>query len=215
MDITALATWATVATLVNGVGIFWIKERLKQSIKYEYDEDLERLKKDLDFELDKKKRLYEGKLAQYKKYYALMDSYSTDSRKVLFNSFQEGVLELIQNPSTENTSRYVTRMLACQGDFSDKFLIFKTEMNGLRLEAGEKLLSYLDEYIDLLDMAHDHTINFISSINNSVTAFIDAPEEISNQINEFMNDEILDIGDKMKSVQTRMFKEMRNELGIV
>ncbi|WP_199878812.1 hypothetical protein [Pseudoalteromonas sp. T1lg88] len=56
---TTITTSAIVAAFVNIIGIFWLKERLKQSIKHEYDQDLEHLKKDLEYDLDKKKRLYE------------------------------------------------------------------------------------------------------------------------------------------------------------
>ena len=68
-------------------------------------------------------------LAQYKKYYALLDSYSQNSRKELFGGFQEGMLELIKNPSDENTLKYIQSSLTLQNDLSDKFLTFKTEIN--------------------------------------------------------------------------------------
>lgn len=108
MDFTSIITTsAIVAGLINVIGIFWLKERLKQSIRYEYNQNLEHLKKNLEYDLDKKKRLYEGKLAQYKKYYAMMDSYSANSRKAFFSAFQENLLELLKNPSDENTLKYI------------------------------------------------------------------------------------------------------------
>lgn len=67
MDLATVTASGLLAVLINVIGAFWLKERLRQSIKYEYDQDLAKLKSELDFELDKKKRLYEGKLTQYKK----------------------------------------------------------------------------------------------------------------------------------------------------
>jgi hypothetical protein len=122
MDLTTILSSGLLAVIVNVIGVFWVKERLKQSIKHEYDRDLEQLKKDLEFELDRKKKLYEGKLNQYKKYYAMMDGYSQSSRKTLFSSFQTGIIEVIQNPSEENTVKYIQKILALQGDVSDKLL---------------------------------------------------------------------------------------------
>ena len=216
MDITTtITTSALVAGLVNVIGIFWIKERLKQSIKHEYDQDLERLKKDLDFDLDKKKRLYEGKLTQYKKYYSLMDSYSANSRKALFSSFQSGMLELIQNPSDENTLKYIKRIFALQGDISGQFLTFKNEISGLRLEAGEKLLSLLDEYIDLLEKAQEKTVEFLNWMNSNATGLISAPDETNAHIQKFMSEEFSGFGGRLQETQEAMFNEMRRELGIV
>ncbi len=150
MDLATVTASGLLAVLINVIGAFWLKERLRQSIKHEYDQDLAKLKSELDFELDKKKRLYEGKLAQYKKYFALMDSYSLDQRRALAEGFQEGIFKIIENPSTENTIEYIKKTLSLQNDISDKFLMFKNEMNGLRLEAGEPLLELIERYVSSL-----------------------------------------------------------------
>jgi hypothetical protein len=146
MDLVAIiGTSAFVTSVINVIGVFWIKERLKQSIKYEYDQDLAKLKSELEFDLDKQKKLYEGKLSIYKKYYTLMDSYTAKSRRALFDGFQPGIIDVLNDPSNANTSAHSRNMLALQGDVSEIFLTFKNEINGLRLEAGEKLLKLLDE----------------------------------------------------------------------
>jgi len=165
MDLTTVLSSGLLAVIINVIGVFWLKERLKQSIKHEYDRELEQLKKDLEFDLNRKKKLYEGKLSQYKKYYALMDGYSQKSRKALFEGFQTGVVGLLQNPSEENTAKYIQQILALQGDVSDLFLTFKTEINGLRLEAGEGLLLLLDKYVEKLELAQGKTVNFLNWMN--------------------------------------------------
>lgn len=215
MDFTTITTSAVVALLVNVIGVFWMKERLKQSIKYEYDQDLEKLKNSLEFELDKKKRLYEGKLAQYKKYYALMDSYSSKSRKDLFNSFNVGLIEILKDPSEENTLNYIQTIMSLQNDVSDVFLAFKNEIGGLRLEAGENLLSLFDQYIDALEVAQSKTVKFLSWMNGNITKFITDPEAINAYIQEFISSEFTVEGKQLQQIQEEMFLEMRRELGIV
>ena len=124
----------------SGFLIFWFNERLKQSIKHEYDLKLEIHKKELELNFNKQKTLYEGKLTQYKKYYSLFDKYSQNSRTKQFTAFQNGMLGLIEDPSDENVQKYVEGILSLQMDLSDQFLMFKMEINALRLEAGEPLL---------------------------------------------------------------------------
>ena len=212
---TTITTSAIVAGFVNVIGIVWLKERLKQSIKHEYDQGLEHLKKDLEYDLDKKKRLYEGKLAQYKKYYAMMDENSSSSRKALFKSVQEGILDIIENPSDENTLKYIKSIFAAQSDIADQFLAFKYEISGLRLEAGEKLLSLLDNYIVLLEQAHEKTVEFLSTMNSNAAQFIAQPDEINIYIQKFMEEEFEASGKGLIDIKEKMFWEMRRELGIV
>lgn len=211
---TTITTSAIVAVFVNVIGTFWLKERLKQSIKHEYDQDLEHLKNDLEYKLDKKKRLYEGKLAQYKKYYSMMDAYSANSRKMLLKSFQDGILGLIQNPSDENTLSYFKSIFALQSDISDQFLTFKNEIGGLRLEAGEELLSLLDNYTDLLEQAQDKTVEFLNWMNSNAAQFMTQPDETNAYVQTFMEGEFAESGKELIDTQEKMFRKMRRELGI-
>lgn len=216
MDFVAtITTSAIIAGLVNAIGIFWLKERLKQSIKHEYDQEIEHLKKHLEFDLDKKKRLYEGKLEQYKKYHSMMDAYSNVSRVALFKSFQEGMIELLQEPSDENTLKYIKSILALQGDISDKFLAFKNEIGGLRLEAGDVLLSLIDRYIILLEQTQEKTVTFLNWMNLNAPKFITSPSETNEYVQRYIAEEFSVSGKELLEVQEKMFREMRRELGIV
>ncbi|OHY71221.1 hypothetical protein [Marinobacter sp. AC-23] len=216
MDLATITASGLLAILINVIGAFWIKERLRQSIKYEYDQDLAKLKSHLDFELDKKKRLYEGKLAQYKKYFALMDSYSLEQRRALMEGFQEGIFKILENPSTENTIEYIKKTLSLQNDISDKFLMFKNEMNGLRLEAGEPLLELIESYVSALEKVQERTVSFLSWMNeNATTFFLAQPEAAQQKIQEFMQEEASGEAQELIGLQEQIFREMRRELGIV
>jgi hypothetical protein len=216
MDLVAIiGTSAVVTAVINTIGIFWIKERLKQSIKHEYDQDLAKLKNALEFDLDKQKKLYEGKLSIYKKYYTLMDSYTAKSRKALFDGFQTGIIDVLNNPSDDNTVDYIRNMLALQGDVSEIFLTFKNEINGLRLEAGEQLLQLLDDYVVSLEITQDKTVEFLQWMNTNATKFITEPEETNKIAQEYMSEELNCEGKKLIELQKQIFLEMRNELGIV
>lgn len=214
--VTIITTSGMVALFVNVIGAFWIKERLKQSIKHEYEQELIKLKNDLEFKLDKKKKLYEGKLRQYKKYYSLMDSYSSKSRKTLFEGFQTGFFDLIsKDPTAENTTNYIQKALALQGDVSDTFLTFKNEIDGLRLEAGDKLLGLLEQYVVILEVTQDKTVTFLNWMNANATKFYTEPDTVNIYVQEFMDSESKAEGQKLIELQKQIFLEMRNELGIV
>ncbi|ETX09367.1 hypothetical protein MUS1_10335 [Marinomonas ushuaiensis DSM 15871] len=216
MDLVEIiSTSAIVTAVINVIGVFWIKERLKQSIKHEYDQDLAKLKSELEFDLDKQKKLYEGKLSIYKKYYTLMDSYTAKSRKALFDGFQTGIIDVLNDPSDGNTADYIRNMLALQGDVSEIFLTFKNEINGLRLEAGEKLLQLLDEYVVSLEITQEKTVEFLQWMNENATKFITDPEETNRISQEYMATEVNGEGKKLIDLQNKIFLEMRNELGIV
>ncbi|WP_199878813.1 hypothetical protein [Pseudoalteromonas sp. T1lg88] len=145
----------------------------------------------------------------------MMDSYSASARKVLFKSFQEGILDLIQNPSDENTLNYIKSTFALQSDISDHFLAFKNEIGGLRLEAGEDLLLLLDSYIVLLEQAQEKTIEFLNWMNSNADQFLTQPNETNTYIQKFMEEEFSESGKELIDIQEKMFKEMRRELGIV
>ncbi|GAA3587919.1 hypothetical protein [Marinobacter xestospongiae] len=215
MDLATITASGLLALLINVIGAFWIKERLRQSIKFEYDQDLAKLKSHLDFELDKKKRLYEGKLAQYKKYFALMDSYSLEQRRALMDGFQEGIFKILENPSTENTIEYIKKTLSLQNDISDKFLMFKNEMNGLRLEAGEPLLELIESYVSALEKVQERTVSFLNWMNQNATTFLAQPDAAQQKVQEFMQEEASGEAQELIDLQEQIFREMRHELGIV
>jgi len=211
--------------LLQGVLAYWIKDRLRQSITYEYGVqmesikrghsiELEEMKKELEFELDKRKRLYEGKLAQYKKYFTMLDSYQERARQRVFGGFQEGMLSVINDPSGENVQRYIQSIMTVQSDLGDDYLKFKTELNGLRLEAGITLLDLLDEYIECLDVAQDQTVKFLTDANASIMASVANPNAVQGDVSQRMQDEFSEIGPELINLQSKIFFEMRRELGI-
>ncbi|WP_208846170.1 hypothetical protein [Aliivibrio finisterrensis] len=215
MDWSEILVSSGITVAINGVLIFWLKERLKQSIKHVYDKELEHLKKDFELEIDRKKKLYDGKLAQYKNYYALLDGYSSNSRRQLFDKFQTSLVDLLRNPTQEATINYVKNSLSLQGDISEIFITFKNEINGLRLEAGDDLLALLDLYVTNLEVAQDKTVQFMTWMNTNYMLFVTEPEAAQLKVNEFMNDEFSGEGEALADLQSRIFLEMRKELGIV
>lgn len=111
--------------------------------------------------------------------------------------------------------KYIQGILALQSDLPDKFLTFKTEINGLRLEAGEKMLGLLDEYVKKLEIAQEKTAHFMGWMNSNVGTFISNPNNITEQIEQFLKSEFTSEGHEMIDLQEAIFKEMRYELGIV
>lgn len=215
MDYLTLTTSGALAVFIQVIAWFWLKERLARSIQHEYDANIERLKHDLELELDKKKRLYEGKLNQYKKYFQFIDRSSEAARSELFTSLGEKMLELIKNPSEESSIEYFRSILLSQDDINNRFLTFKTEINDLRLEAGKDLLELLDQYTNSLEEVQSITVAFMSSLNQNIERFITENNAIQREIDDFMHKIESGPGAKTKKLKDDIFWEMRKELGII
>lgn len=213
MDFLTITASGSLAVLVQVVAWYWLKERLSRSIKHEYDVDMERLRHEL--ELDKKKRLYEGKLSQYKKYFQYIDKSSEAARNEIFSDLEERMIDLIRDPSEENTIAYIQSTLMSQKDIGDRFLTFKAEINGLRLEAGDHLLGLLDSYTEALEKVQNETIAFMGSLNQNLKRFVRENEAIQQEISEFMQNLESGAGARTKELKDEIFWEMRRELGII
>lgn len=211
-----IITSAGVGALINVVGVFWFKERLKQSIQHEYASSLEKMKSELEYDLDKRKKLYEGKLEQYKKYFHLFDSYNTKSRERLFSEFEKNITEVLSNPPEANslsTVNYIKSLLDLQNDTAQIYLHFKNEINGLRLEAGSDLLKLLDNYIVQVEELQNQTNQFIQSVNKDSNAL--TIEQVQEKIQAYFATEQEFHSNVLVKLQSDIFWEMRKELGIV
>jgi len=136
-------------------------------------------------------------------------------RRALAEGFQEGIFKIIENPSTENTIEYIKKTLSLQNDISDKFLMFKNEMNGLRLEAGEPLLELIERYVSSLEKVQERTVSFLGWMNENATTFLAQPEAAQQKVQEFMQGEASGEAKELMELQEKIFREMRRELGIV
>lgn len=215
MDLSTVSLSVGAAVAVQFIAWYWLKERLSRSIKHEYDKDLEQLKHELMFDLDRRKKLYEGKLAQYKRYYAFIDEHSQKGRQEVFSNFGDGLIKFLRNPSDEAFAEYMSTILNAQSDLGNRFLVFKTEMNGLRLEAGEALLALLDEYTALMEVAQEQAVAFLSSANAKLPQLASQPDSIQTEIDEFMKAELGGVGGRLKELSEKIFREMRRELGVI
>jgi hypothetical protein len=124
-------------------------------------------------------------------------------------------MEILKDPSEENTLNYIQTIMSLQNNVSDVFLTFKNEIGGLRLEAGENLLGLFDQYIDALEVAQSKTVEFLNWMNGNATKFITEPEATNTYIQEFISSEFTVEGKQLQQIQEEMFLEMRRELGIV
>lgn len=214
MDLATVGTAVLTSGAISALLLFWFKERLAQSIRHEYEREMAQLKSELEFDLDRRKRLYEGKLAQYKRYFAMLDGYSENTRRQLFEGFQEQFASLIREPSEENTIAYIQASLALQGDLAQKFTVFKTELNGLKLETGEKMLALLNQYVAALEPVQDQTVQFMQWMNSNYSLFLTEPEAANAKVQAFVSGDVSEQGAELKRLQDEIFYEMRRELGV-
>lgn len=58
LDLATLTTTSIATILINGIGLFWLKERMRQSINHEYSVKLEAVKKEVQSELQQGQQLF-------------------------------------------------------------------------------------------------------------------------------------------------------------
>ena len=192
----------------------WIFERLKNSIKHEYDTKLERAKKDLEFDLTRKVKIYEGKLSNYKAYLKLLDDFSERYRKELFTKLRINIKDILTENSDNAFLKYIDEVLSLQTRAASELLKFKNEVNGLRLEAGDQLLILLDQYIEQLEVVNDAQTKFFRDVNEKVLSQSISQEGIIEEFENYTNGIGKETGDKLNEIHDAIFLEMRQELSV-
>lgn len=213
MNINEIAVAAISASGINVIIFFWFKERLRESIKHEYSSELERLKSELQLDLDRKKRLYEGKLEQYKKYLLLIDNYTNDSRTKFMQEMNDSFLAIIEDPENKSMP-FFKSIMRMQQEASDGFLRFKNELNGLRLEAGEPLLALIDECVLALEHAQSVTDDYLQNLISKMTDPTTNNAVLGNMSADFMAALEESGFRRYDDIQKDILTEMRRELRI-
>lgn len=159
---------------------------------------------------DKKKRNFEVRFSEYKKYVATLEGITQTSRvdfeADLMKTISSVMSEILADP--ENANKAVVRLheelSQCDSKIRESFVKATNELHGLRLVCSEKLLGLIDEFVQIQRDMMDEYIRILGSINVFETK---NPADL-------IKGEMKAKAEKAQPLFDQILKQMRAELGI-
>ena len=157
-----------------------------------------------------KKRNFEVRCAEYKKYLNTLENISSLSRISFEKDFMkianECFSEIITNPQESNASliKLNSAMQELTATLRPSFSQAQNELHGLKLVCSQKLLYMINEFISLQN----------ELINKSTEFMAHWKEYIGKKESFFENSSIKELGQRANSLYEDILKEMRKELKI-
>ena len=159
---------------------------------------------------EKRKRTFDIRFAEYKKYLQTLDAIAEATRLDFENNFMESISESFRN-IIEGTDESNEPLLALNESMKtltrgmrETFSKANNELHGLRLVCSENLLGLVDEFVLLQREIMDYSISIIDNLspNNSQDP------------KDFLNDKMKQKADKVHYLYGAIVKQMRKELSI-
>jgi len=159
---------------------------------------------------EKRKRNFEVRFAEYKKYLQTMEEISEASRvdfeKIFSESISANFKNILENPENSNDALLALNdsMNTLTGNLRESFTKATNELHGLRLVCSEKLLNLIDEFVQLQRELMDHSVSIMSNWQN---IDIQNPEA-------FLSGEMKQKASRVQYLYDEIIKQMRKELRI-
>ena len=163
-----LVTW--LFALVNAVWIVFIYFNKKK-----HERALLKLKKSIDLDLERRKKIFEMKTSQYEDYFRNVDAihkrHQNDYQEIVvpiideFNaSFQRAMASGDREGATESSILFSSKINKITLDGLDELQIIRSQTNTLRLTASDEVAKLLDELQDLYESLFQMSQKMISDI---------------------------------------------------
>lgn len=182
----ALAIYLTAYLKVKGKNKALIEdinklEDEKQKVIAKYRADTENIKKQHTLDIEKRKFQYEAKLAQFTKYFKLLDEFNGKCNSVFIEKFQEAMTEFYTPYLADTDSEEDDRNIELQNQGNSKFiqdiqnvffelnaeqLKMNHEANSIRLISSPEvdlLLNELEEFIKLTTDQTSEMLKFMAT----------------------------------------------------
>ncbi|BDF94239.1 hypothetical protein [Pseudoalteromonas sp. KAN5] len=198
--------WAFgVINVLWGVFLYFNKKR--------HQRELINLKQSLDLDLERRKKVFEMKTAQYEDYFKNMDAMHNRHQ----NDYQEIVLPIINEfnaayqracdkndsqAATEATIIFQEKIGKLTYDGFEEVQVIRSQTNTLRLTASDEVAQYLDELQELYDQLFQTSSKMVSDLIK-VTIEGDQALAIENQnrlneLSEITKDKSLKLREQMR-----------------
>ena len=184
--------------------------------KKRHERELEALKHTYNLDLEKRKKMYEMKAAQFEKYFRMIDDFGKRQQvdiakrmQPIFNKFMEDSLKASDLGDKKAETTAITTFSSQISDITnegmDQYLSLKSETNSLKLIASDELALLFDELQASYDSAFNATQEFMSKFVE--LAMANNQEEIQ-RCQETMAKQ----GNIIKENAEKLMNQMRKEL---
>lgn len=211
-----ISAWAGLLILC-GIGVLqwvfalWIRTRLEKSVQHEYDKEIEKHKTQLAAVFEREKKLYDGKLLQYKKYNRDIFEVSIKMKEYLRKDLKEAILGAGKLDGEKKTQQIKSGIGALITALEDNFYKIKLELQSLKLESGPTLLKVVKQFETALQLDFDNSIKIFRKLISEIEEIIKKPDllvtRFEAEIDQRAEFKVLELHDMV-------FHEMRRELGL-
>jgi len=204
-----MAAWAF--GLINALWIAFLYFNKKS-----HEKELIEVKQSFDLDLERRKKVFEMKASQYESYFrhidAIHNKHQTDYQNIfvpIMNEFMASYLEASnQNNEEEATRATITfseKISKITQDGFQELGVIESETNSLRLTASDEVAVLLDEIKDL------YSILFTLS-GKMMSDLVEITIHNNQALAEENQNEIMQVGEKLKSKAIQLREQMRNDL---
>lgn len=197
--------------LVNAVWLAFMYFNKKR-----HERELIAVKQSFDLDLERRKKVFEMKAAQYESYFRHIDSihkkHQTDYQDVLtpiMNEFMSSYLQACDRNdeagATQATIRFSEEISKITRDGFQELGVIESETNSLRLTASDEVAALLDEIKALYDQLFSISGKMMSDLVK-ITIKNDQKLAAENQA------ELMRVGELAKSKARELREQMRNDL---
>ena len=208
--------------LLSGYLYSYFKEKgkikaLRSNLK-EITKEKEKIKSDFSLSNDRKRHQYEVKSKEYFEYFRLMDQFEIDENllsqetlsPLVYKLFEEMMASIdspgLQAKSLNDFSSQIDNYL---NETRRNLKIISKKTNTLKLIAGEKVLSLIDDVEVLYNESFSISSDLIGKLPTMATYAIENEVDLNTLLE---TDNLRELGFKLKETQESLKQEIRKEL---
>lgn len=184
--------------------------------KKRHERELESLKHSYSLDLEKRKKMYEMKAAQFEKYFRMIDDFGKRQQvdivkrmQPVINKFMEDYLKSTEcgdkKAETAAIITFSSKISDLTNEGMEQYLSLKSETNSLKLIASDDLAILFDELQELYDDAFNATQEFMSK-------FVKLTMENNEEEMQHSQKTITTLGNNIKQKAEKLMIQMRKEL---
>jgi predicted outer membrane lipoprotein len=197
--------------IINALWVIFIYFNKKR-----HERELESLKHSYSLDLEKRKKMYEMKAAQFEKYFRMIDDFGKRQQvdivkrmQPIINKFMEDYLKSTEcgdkKAETAAIITFSSQISDLTNEGMEQYLSLKSETNSLKLIASDDLAILFDELQESYDDAFNATQEFMSK-------FVKLTMENNEEEMQRSQKTITTLGNNIKQKAEKLMIQMRKEL---
>jgi hypothetical protein len=184
--------------------------------KKRHEREIESLKHSYNLDLEKRKKMYEMKAAQFEKYFKMIDDFGKRQQvdipkrmQPIFNEYMENYLKASDSgdktAETAAITTFSSQISEITNEGMEQYLSLQSETNSLKLIASDELALLFDELQVSYDRAFNATQEFISR-------FVELTMKNNQEEIQRYQETMKTHGNDIKAAAEKLMNQMRKEL---